>query len=311
MKIWLDQDGTFYPTKHVPPFADPDTTRGAYSLIRLADSEEKRQMLVAAERAALAEYRRFIRDKDRIFILIHGFNNDDKEAGIAYEQIKNIIALKEGKNGDGVVEVYWDGLVGEGVGIPYIWFPATGYSQLVGVRGLRKLLNVTYGKKIVAITHSRGASVFLSALSDPPYSPSFIRATERLMPSVKVYGEPPLRPNGNTISAVLLAPAIGAIDFNTPYYSAPMRPFDSRLIEVHSTVNSKDPALRKVIGISEKFNPTEYGRSEEAARAIKERDSRFDYTVWDPPMKSHAFGDYVDRKHFPKILESIGVAVKQ
>ncbi len=325
MEVWVDQDGTFYPSKWPDTFRRPSAFhRGAYSLKRIAGKDtDKQKILEQGEKAALAEYRRYISDKKRIFILVHGFNNSEADADRPYELIKKAIDLEQG---DGVVEFYWDGLRGTAAGVPKIWFNAVGYSQLAGTKGLRKLLNVTYGKEIIFITHSRGASVFFSALSDPPYSRGFVDATEAdaerlgVHPRFRVYGDPPLHSNSNKISAIVLAPAIGRIDLTRPKYTCgyPMRKFDGQLKLVHFSVNPGDKTLKKALNIPGRFNSTEMGLIKTVADATVKVDRRFMYKVWNPPMTSHRFLHYVgDEQHprdlnpqFAEMLRTVNVKVK-
>jgi Alpha/beta hydrolase of unknown function (DUF900) len=310
MEIWVDQDGTFYPAGWRKDFLAPERlrARSAYSLSAMAKgNQQKKAKLIAAEKSVTAQYRAFISDKRRLLILIHGYNNNEDEANGAYDRIKEKIALKKG---DGVVEFFWDGLTAGGARGGTIWFKATGNSQLVGMRGLRKLLNVTDNKKIVFITHSRGASVVLSALSDPPFNPSFVRDTENSR-DFKVYGEPKLHRKNNRISALFLAPAIGEIDFGWPRYNRVdrVRDFDPQLERVHYSVNSKDRVLNKFIGLSKYFNPTDVGLNVGVAQRIDAEDPRFKHKEWDP-MKTHAFLTYVENRQFGEMLRDLQIDLR-
>lgn len=317
MRIWVDQDGTFFPVDWKADFGDPEmlSGRSAYSLGAMAHQEKnskvKKEKIAQAEKSVLAEYRDFISDKQRLFILVHGYNNNEKQACEAYKEIKKKIALKKG---DGVVEFYWDGLSAGGVRRLLIWFKATGNSQLVGTRGLRKILNATHGKKIVFITHSRGASVFLSALSDPPYADIFVTKTKRSR-GFGVNEEPPLQRNGNVISALLLAPAIGEIDFRWPEHDPldPMREFDGQLEDVYYSVNSRDWVLNKFIGLSKYFNASDMGLHVRVANRIDAADKprkRFRHKEW-KPMTTHGFLTYVKNDHFTEMLEDMKVDVRK
>jgi len=318
MKIWVDQDGTFYPADWKDHFDRPERLpgRSAYSLEAMAadkeaDDENQRHLIDEAEKSVMARYRDFISDKKRLFILVHGYNNDEIEAKKAYDRIQKKIAFHKG---DGVVEFYWDGLSAGGVRRLLIWFKATGNSQLVGTRGLRKILNATHGKDIVFITHSRGASVFLSALSDPPYAENFVTDTKRSR-GFGVYEEPPLRENDNEIAALLLAPAIGAIDFRWPEHdpSDPMRDFDEQLKKVYYSVNSRDWVLNKFIGLSKYFNASDMGLRVSVANKIDAGDKprkRFRHKEWQP-MRTHGFLTYVENCQFVRMLKEMGIDAKR
>jgi pimeloyl-ACP methyl ester carboxylesterase len=309
MEAWVDQDGTFYPSDWETDFNSANKNRGAFSLLRMAqgdgpENERRRLRLAEAEKSTLATYRDFISDKKRVFILLHGFNNSQDKADQAYELIKTAIAFKRT---DGVVEFYWDGLFAEGAMVGKIWFNAAGYSQLAGTRALRKLLNATHGKEIVFIAHSRGASVLLSALSDPPYREEFVTDTERPPSVLKVYGEPALKQNNNKISALILAPAIGPIDFRSPNYARPasMRHFDRQLVRVYHSVNPDDWVLKKG-GLSKYYNNTELGLKATVAKQISDADSRFKYKEW-TPMKRHGFPHYVKNSQFFQMLKDMDI----
>jgi esterase/lipase superfamily enzyme len=155
---------------------------------------------------------------DRVFILIHGFNNDQKEADAAFQLVEQKIEFKEK---DAIIWFHWDGLVSpkkglaRSIGAARIWNNATGFSQMAGMYGLRRILNVIHKPEIYIITHSRGASVFLSALSNPPFKQNFIDDTTWL----NIKGAEPLdKGNTNAIHALFLAPAIGSIVFGKTTY---------------------------------------------------------------------------------------------
>src|SRR5690606_17943217 len=67
---------------------------------------------------------------------------------------------------DEIIQFYWDGLTSQSIlGGAKIWFDATNYSQMAGEFGLRRILNVISNKEVYIISHSRGASVVVSALN--------------------------------------------------------------------------------------------------------------------------------------------------
>jgi hypothetical protein len=313
MTIWADQDGTFYPANWRQAFDAPERlpVRSAYSLLAMSSGNEpkhelRRQKIVEAERSVISQFRAFVADKRRVFFLLHGFNNNQDEAKQAYDAIRQRVAFK---GADGVVEFYWDGLT---AGVPRagsIWFKAAGNSQLVGSRALRKLFNATRGKHIILIGHSRGASVFLSALRNPPYDQGFVDDTERSRPGLKVNGEPKLQPNGNNIGALLLAPAVGRDDFMSSDRKQSMRTFDTQLETVHYSVNSRDPVLNKFVGLGKYLNPTDLGLDAQLAAKIDGHDNRFNRQVWQP-VKNHGFVGYVENVEFVRMLKSMNIDVR-
>lgn len=334
MQVFVDQDGTFYPKGWQTLFGEPPR-RGGYSLMSIARQRGLEASLRRAEDQALDTISTFIRSKQRVFILIHGFNNDQRAAEGAYSKIQDAIAFEPG---DGVISFFWDGLVASGPGPAKIWFPATGYSQLAGQNALRRILNRTVDKTVVIIAHSRGASVALSALSDPPYNTEFARATcERNRIDVTVLprkacdlGEssvtrlPVPMDNGNRISMLFLAPAIGDVDFRSPAFydrdcpldnhesSCAYRSLGRQVTRIVHTVNPNDPVLAKYIQLSrlnplsERFNPTEFGLSATATKRLQMYLPNLSYVELND-LDAHAFDRYVTHHDFPFLLRAVSV----
>lgn len=303
---WVDQNGTFYPNNWRSNFGKPNRN-GAHSLQTIArESKDLQSEIEKAEISTQKSFSGFLKDKKRLFVLIHGFNNNEREAKQAYKKIEQQIAFTPS---DGVLEFYWDGLVSK---LPLkIWFNATGYSQLAGTKGLRKLLNLAEDKEIIFIVHSRGASVLLSALSDPPYRESFEKETA-LYHNVHVHQNTPLRDGSNDMKALVLAPAIGLIDFKTPdFYTGndSFRSFDRQLTKFHHTVNPQDPVLKKYVGIAGYFNPTDLGLNVETAKELNAHDRRFTHEVW-LDLDEHGFEDYVESPNFGRMLQKLGVKLR-
>ena len=207
-----------------------------------------------------------------------------------------------------MVWFYWDGLVSdEKIGKAQTWNNAVGYSQLAGTHGLRDVLNALHDKEIIIIAHSRGASVVLSALSNPPYRKNFIKDTTWM----EVNGSAPLRDNGNKIKIIFLAPAIGRIDFRTPCYYCgdnSFRDLGSQLKRIHYSLNFVDGVLGKSIIPSGKFNPTGFGYNSAEGRALNER-----YGILTPHSftNDHAFTSYIDASTFKEMLIACEVDVKE
>jgi hypothetical protein len=303
--VWVDQDGTFYPNNWRNDFCPP--IWGGFSLkVRNPRAGAK---LEVAERDTLDSFRQFAADKKRLFVLVHGYNNNEAEARGAYEEIERLLVPA---SGDGVVHFHWDGLTGSFGGQAEIWFHATGYSQLAGMRGLRPILNLAADKDVIVIAHSRGASVFLSALSNPPFSQKFRDRTTWLG---DLDATPPLQP-GNGIQAILLAPAIGPIDFMPRDYNLnecaerqPFRPM-TRLEALQFTVNPCDPTLNKYVFVPGKFNDTRMGRTEAIAKVIKgQLEGKADY-IMVKNLPAHGFGSYVRSSEFRTLLERMDLPLR-
>jgi pimeloyl-ACP methyl ester carboxylesterase len=309
LEVFVDQDGTFYPDLWEAKLGGPPRRRG-YSLIMRARARGWEDSLRIAEGTALQRIRAFASDKRRVFVLVHGFNNDHSAAARAYRMIKDRIAFEQG---DGIFSFFWDGLAGTGVGAAQIWFPAAGYSQLAGERGLRRVLDQIQAKDVIIIAHSRGGSVTLSALAAPPYRASFASATTW----IDIKNLPPLAQNGNRITALFLAPAIGDIDFRRPDFyvrtclledhsdSCAYRDLGSQLVALRHTVNPRDPVLKKYVGLEGRFNTTELGLDSATTLRIQKH---LKFVSHEPmEMKKHGFHHYVASDGFMRLLQSAGI----
>lgn len=241
------------------------------------------------------------RDARRVIVMIHGFNSDEDKSNMGFAALGQRVRWRPG---DLLVHVYWDGLTASGLGIPRIWFWAVANSQMVGARGLRRVLRAMPGKDIVLISHSRGASVALSALSNPPYAGGFRDGTAKAYDeaTMKAMVAPPaLGEADRHITLLLLAPAIGFPDFWKPECgsltkaekaagkAAPTcgdppgygkaagadcrdyRQFGSELQAIHYSVNDGDIVLKKGVGrASRLFNATDLGFSEPVGDALRQ-----------------------------------------
>ena len=311
-KVFVDQNGDFYPDRWESKYGEhpKNATKknGAYSLNTLAIRQNLTKDLSSFRIETLDEIKEKFINNDRIFILIHGYNNSENEADLGFETIKSKIDFQKK---DGIIEFYWDGLVAEGpIGSFDIWFNATGYSQLAGERALRPILNLFSNKNIVLISHSRGASVLLSGLSDPPYKKKFADQTFELH-EIKVQNGPALAENNNSIQAIMLAPALGQVDFRTPEYytsdSGSFRVFSNQLDNIHITVNRDDKILKKYVkALSSKYNPTDLGYNIGVFELLKQSYSIMSMTDFNG-LNSHSFIDYANDKRFLEILKSFKI----
>ncbi len=323
ISLFVDQDGTFYPDNWSDGYKMGTTNRKQsklFSLILGAEDCGMREELDAYQGELLNSISNRVARAERVFVLIHGFNNNEAQATDAFRLIEDQIVFSEN---DTVIRFYWDGLTdgSEGLiglfGTARIWNNAAGYSQLAGTRGLRGVLNAIQNKEIVVIAHSRGNSVVLSALSNPPYRDKFIKRTDEWL---KVNADAPLHDQQNKIQAIFLAPAIGQVDFRTTDYyinkgKKSYRNLGPQLKKIHYTVNPYDPVLLKKIwrkkGIIPvgKFNPTGLGCEYSEGQALDTH-----YGILEPylmSMDAHAFTSYVENCAFKEMLRACGVEVKK
>ena len=175
--------------------------------------------------------------------------------------------------GDALILFHWDGFDARVPGRAIaVWSDAAPNGEMAGTQALRRILALTSpDQQIYLISHSRGASVILSAVSDPPVSARFRQRTEALPFAAAAHLlDPPALPEGpRNLHAIMLAPAIGRIDFLRPECVGPasshrhnacdqVRAFP-RLASLDYTVNPCDAVLDKFIGLARRFNPTDFG----------------------------------------------------
>ncbi|QNQ09169.1 alpha/beta hydrolase [Sphingomonas alpina] len=336
-EVFVDPNGSFYPddwctwfgsrTQPCAKWHGPRRWK-AHSLLAETYREAKgdaqdgpafRAHIESDEQRQLQELRDFGRAKKRIFILIHGYNNTVAEADPPFDAIKAKLDLRPD---DGVLRFYWDGLSAKGIFGAKIWFNAVGYSQLAGSRGLRRVLDQFQDKEIYLISHSRGASVILSALGNPVYAKTFRDKTyQAIEPWGNAYKDllsPPAPAAGrnNRLHILLMAAAVGRIDFcdvseqerlDQGQGCRKLRP----LPEVKSfryTINTGDPVLRKFFGLASRLNPTSFGLDPEVGRAINEENyGMMRQYFTDPPRLKHKFDGYVADQTFARMLADEGI----
>jgi len=312
-KVFVDQNGTFYPDNWEITYGshDKNARKYAYSINTWAKRKGLSEELSDFEKVHINKLKLRLQKKDRIFVLVHGYNNSEYSAKKSFARLQDIISFDEST--DEFVEFYWDGLTSSSLsGSLKIWFNAAGYSQMAGEFGLRRVLNSIKEKEIILISHSRGASVVLSALSNPPYAENFAKKTFE-NDSITVGNPTSLEENGNSITSIMLAPAIGLIDFKKPEYyigNDEYRTFSSQLKSIHVTINKDDPKLKKFIGpLSRKFNPTNIGYEPSGFIELNKTYSLMDSTNY-TGMKSHAFLDYLNNPKFIEILNKYGIGTR-
>ncbi|MDO6477349.1 alpha/beta hydrolase [Alteromonas sp. 1_MG-2023] len=205
----------------------------------------------------------------KLVVFIHGFNNDFDAAS------KNFGLIREKIDMDNItiLEVYWDGL---DLPIPlFPWAKALTYSNLAGQIGLRGILNGinVHDIELAFITHSRGAAVAVSAISDPIYDDDicapqetgkhdYLQLCEKQIPSEAFVDEsfPRFEPFKSSIfsniNLVFFAPAIGGGHF----WSEMNRYLpDSINVNFFVAANEGDYANGKVIGKPGFYGDTSLG----------------------------------------------------
>lgn len=330
--VFVDANGTLYPTSW-PSEVERSQLRERKSLLNALDPVG-RDRIAAAEQEQLAELHRLSEQSGRVFIFVHGYNNSEAMAARSFDELERRIAFSED---DVLIRFHWDGLIGKGlVRSGQAWFPAAGYSQMAGSRGLRRVLSGFRDEDVVVVTHSRGASVVLSALGNPPFDPEFYEATVALE-FAKKQGERFLRPEEleetgeGSISVAMLAPAVGFPDFwavscesreEGEWCGSPMvtattrcpnyRGFNSNLTRIAYSTNSNDRILGKLIHpFASKFNATNLGVDRSVGDALGKC---YDFPINAVPFENtngHGFFDYLADPALETLMESVGVDLAQ
>lgn len=304
---FVDQNGDFYPNDWSKVYGKPPRNgkRNAYSLSKLAEEKALVKDLAAFETAYINKLAQSVKDKRRVIVLVHGYNANARETTATYERIQAKMNISRS---DEVIQFYWDGLYTKN---PFsgmkTWFNASEYSQFAGKFALRKILNSMQDKDIYLISHSRGASVVLSALS------TFAIDSTELKNSVENHHidtlskKVLLEDRGNRIQAIMLAPAIGKSDFiekNEKQDSIGLIRFTPQLKRMHITVNASDMMLKKVFGfLSNKLQPTDLGYTDVVYNDLSASYPFMKMTDF-TGMKSHAFNRYIGNPKFKTILKT-------
>ena len=325
--VYVDMNGTFYP-KGWNAFVQPGKAWKAKSLLGEADVRAKsgdttfRTLVMSDQQQQLEELATYLQGKSRVFVFIHGVNNSQTESDEAYRVMEQSIVFQPD---DALIEFHWDGYVADsgisGIVAFRFWFLAVSNSQLAGSRGLRPILNLLHEQHAILISHSRGASVILSALANPPYDAGFRKDKIRL----GYLGERPLEPpplveRNNDISVAMLAPAIGEVDFRakacetlaatknaTP--CTVWRHFSRQLKSIRYTVNPCDSVLNKFIGLGDSLNPTNLGLDAKIGDAVEEHYPRMtSYTL--AKTHGHRFVYYAADPEFRTMLEAADVKTR-
>ena len=331
VSVHVDQNGDFYPDDwHTSAVIGEENIRKNLSIARIFALNVERENILEKFRAdALARVTKTTEGKRRVFVLIHGFNAEVGPADAGYAVIKQTIALA---STDAVIQLYWDGLTDADnmLNGGRIWFPAVTTSQHAGSRALREILRQLHDQEVIFITHSRGASVVLSAISNPNYTTEYAKEVDKLGFEGD-FLSPPMVDFSSlklTMNAIFLAPAIGNPDFwaNTCKDKKDKNGNDIKgctiyrdfagLSSVRHTVNPGDPVLGKrfftwnPITLPCSFNATTLGYTEECGSWVRDRYNA--RTAWLlpyqlQPMKTHSFVCYAGHPVLRHMLHDIGV----
>ena len=323
LMLQVDQNGDFYPDNWHDAPGDDDVA--FHRSLAFAYQPAAPAELARSREAALGLVLQATEGKSRVFILIHGFNVNSASAEAGYGVLERTILFEPT---DALIEFNWDGLVDRGQDLngARIWFPATASSQIAGSRALRSVLASLHDQQVIFITHSRGASVVLSAVSDPSYDPDFKSdllglgfAPDFLAPPALDVERLHLR-----MDAVFLAPAIGNPDFWRPDCSGEkgcrrFRDFPG-LDSVRHTRNPGDPVLSKRIyswnpfSMACRLNATTLGYTEACGGWVRDHYNSAE-ALWLKPfpmeaMESHSFICYAGHPVLREMLAELGVRTR-
>lgn len=313
VRVYVDVNGVMYPPGwRSPAVVGERAVRRRHSIHAAVNGDEAKLALVqSAEERHLASIARLAGERARVFVFLVGFNTSHASTAVELRAMQDAVGLGPD---DLAVEFYWDGHdAGFYADAARIWFWGAGSSQVAGQRGLRRVLNAVGDRPIVLVSYSRGASVVLSALSDPAYAPAFRADTEALTylrPAGPAFFEPPPLAPGGPIRVVMLAPAIGEPDFWAPGSQGDawaFRTFPRRVASVRYSINRRDPVLNKgFTDLARHFNATDLGARPSAGRNL---DCHYrilqGYEVVGPI--GHGVGAYIADPSFGRMLRDSGV----
>ena len=304
---FVDQNGNFYPDNWLKSYGKPPKNAGRrdYSLMKIATENNFQTKLTDYEELRLKNIASRVKNKKRVIIFVHGIDNDYLFSLKNYNKAKDYMNINS--SNDEVMNFYWDGLVNESLfGAAKVWVSATTNSQMAGVFGLRRILNVIENKDVYLISHSRGASVVLSALVNPSLRESEIKRAEKAH-HVDFTAAEPLIENNNNIYSIMLAPAIGKIDFTLDNDS--LKVFTPQLKRMHITVNNTDYVLGKgKIGfLSKNLVATDFGYKIDLFNELSKNYSFLEETDF-TGQNTHEFRDYITNPKFKSILKEFKLA---
>jgi len=314
--VWVDQNGDFY---HPDGRDDTDLLVGQRYKFCLRTGDHKKTYDFAERKAAVGEMigKNIAKDVP-VVILVHGFNNDLGEALPGYETLMVEIGKRDQRSE--FILFFWDGLQTRGFGLfaddVQIWNNACGHSQMAGINGLRSLLKMLgQDRRVLIVAHSRGASVALSALSNPPFARKFSEATtlKHHGVTIKELAKEELI-SGDNIVIGMLAPAIGEIDFMKPEVDGRIDVFNRALYRDISCsqlivgYRNDDRTLLKYVGVTGQFNATTIGTRPNSRKLIEEvyADSKMkiQWIKIDNGTK-HGFSSYLAGSHASEFIDAI------
>lgn len=311
MSAFVDQNGNFYPNQWKTTYGDPPKSarRNAYSLMKIATEKGIEKELRTFERRHLRQVSGKLKTKERVFVFVHGINSDYMNSLKNYNYAKTLMNVSNQK--DHIINFYWDGLVTESLfGGAKVWVEATNFSQMAGEFGLRRVLNTMHNKQVFIISHSRGASVVLSALSNPAYRKSYVEKTY-VNHKINIKEAIELDENKNEFICIMLAPAIGLEDFKSRDITDSIETFHTftpQLKRMHITTNETDRTLAKFFGfLSDKLKPTDLGYKPDAYNELIQYYPFLEKTDF-TGMQSHEFRRYLRNPKFKEVLQTYKIA---
>lgn len=305
---FVDQNGNFYPNNWQKTFGNPpnNAKKNEYSLVKLASEKNILSNFKGNEQEILNRIKKEVSNKKRIIIFVHGFNSTARKSTQNYELARKHMNINP--KTDEIIQFYWDGLTSQSIlGGAKIWFDATNYSQMAGEFGLRRILNVIKNKDIYIISHSRGASVVISALNSNPIKDNQKEEVVNIH-NVDFENSKDLLENNNKITCIMLAPAIGVNDFYKADSENDFCDLSHQVQTIHITINNTDPLLKKFVGfLSKTLKPTDLGFKEDAYNTLCEYFILFEKTDF-TGQKVHDFDSYIQNPKFIEILEAYGLS---
>lgn len=258
-KVAFDQDGNIYPrtVEQVNWTARKEAgsekiTGGAFQLAKPREAAHDTYtpaVRLQSTKDLVAQLNKQLATKNRLVILIHGYNNSFEEANAMYELIRSYIDEVVQKDSV-LLDVHWDGLVPRHPSYfaspASFWPKALTYSNLAGTHGLRTILQgLDKEVDVRFVTHSRGAAVALSSLINPIYDPHIIHEDDPALDNPKI----------RSVKILAFAPAVGAghlvEDIN--------RQLIGRTVELFVGLNQDDIITSKFFSVPRLYGTSELG----------------------------------------------------
>ena len=177
-RVAFDQHGSIYPSDPthylftIAPhsikcrfFSCPWNIHSTYDMTGIQQSYDFIDSHAEYRNALLTKLNASLAETNKLVVFIHGFNNDFDAASENFRLMREKMDMENIT----ILEVYWDGL---DLPVPlFPWAKALTYSNLAGQIGLRSILNGidVSDSELAFVTHSRGAGVAVSSISDPVY----------------------------------------------------------------------------------------------------------------------------------------------